>query len=126
MYPYKLKRYQHPSSKVKAKTLERGNVILQKLRTGTGPKIVFSDEKIFTVEQVFNYQNDRFLAKKDELGVHGVNKVQKLQSVMVWAAITETGKSSLVIVPAGLKINTKEYISTLSEEGIVKWAQQHF
>lgn len=38
------------SSKVKAKRLERSDVILQKLRTGTAPNFVFSDNKIFTVE----------------------------------------------------------------------------
>nr|XP_040567921.1 uncharacterized protein LOC121117525 [Lepeophtheirus salmonis] len=79
MYPYKLKRQQHLSSKVKSKRL--------------------SNEKIFTVEETFNSQNDRILVKKVELDDHGVNRVRKPQFLFVWDAMTETGESSLVFVP---------------------------
>uniref|UniRef100_A0A0K2U7H6 Uncharacterized protein n=1 Tax=Lepeophtheirus salmonis TaxID=72036 RepID=A0A0K2U7H6_LEPSM len=126
MYPYKLKRQHHLASKVKAKRLERSNPILQKLRTGAAHNIVLSDEKNFIVEQDFNPQNDPILAKKDKLGDNGVNIVQKPKSVMVRVALTETGKSPLVFVPAGVKINTNEYINIILEKGLVPWAEQHF
>uniref|UniRef100_A0A0K2UM97 Uncharacterized protein n=1 Tax=Lepeophtheirus salmonis TaxID=72036 RepID=A0A0K2UM97_LEPSM len=45
--------------------------------------------------------------------------------MMVWAAVTETGKSPLVFVPARVKINTKEYISTIMEKRLIPWDQQH-
>uniref|UniRef100_A0A0K2VJZ9 Uncharacterized protein n=1 Tax=Lepeophtheirus salmonis TaxID=72036 RepID=A0A0K2VJZ9_LEPSM len=75
--------------------------------------IVFSDGKIFTVEQAFYPQNDRILAEKGELGDHRVNRVQKLQSVMVWVAVTETKKYLLVFLSGGLKIYTNVYIRPL-------------
>ena len=122
MYPYKMKQQQLLSDKVKVKRLQRSKIILQKLKAGTAPNIIFSDEKLFTVEQAFNPQNDRVLAKRGEgslNGINRVNRVQKPQSVMVWAAVTSTGKSPLIFVPSGVKINTREYISTILEDGLL-------
>ncbi|XP_071746632.1 uncharacterized protein [Lepeophtheirus salmonis] len=64
MYPYKLKGQHHLPSKVNDKRLERSNAMLLKLRTGTAPNIVFTVEKIFTVEEAFKPQNHRIVAKR--------------------------------------------------------------
>ncbi|XP_071744213.1 uncharacterized protein [Lepeophtheirus salmonis] len=126
IFLYKLKRQQDQTSKVKAKRFERRNVILQKLRTVTAPTLCSVTRRFFIMEQAFNPQNDSILAKKDELGGHGANWVQKTQFVIVYAAMTETGKPHLVFVPARVNINTKAYISTILEEGLVPWAKLQF
>uniref|UniRef100_A0A0K2TFB9 Uncharacterized protein n=1 Tax=Lepeophtheirus salmonis TaxID=72036 RepID=A0A0K2TFB9_LEPSM len=53
-------------------------------------------------------------SSEGKLSNHGVDRVQKPQSLMIWAALTETR-----FVPARVKINTKEYISSILEEGLV-------
>ncbi|XP_040580385.1 uncharacterized protein [Lepeophtheirus salmonis] len=86
--PHKLKRQRHLSRKIEAKRLQRSHAILQKLRTGNVSNIVSCDCKIFTMEQTFNPQNDRIIAKKGELGDH---RVQKQGRVMDWGPSMRQG-----------------------------------
>ena len=56
-------------------------------------EIVFSDEKVFTVEAQFNHQNDRVLAKHSSdipKDILTISHHQKPESVMVWAAVSKT------------------------------------
>ncbi len=55
-----------------------------------------------------------------------MSRTQKPLSIIVWAAVTATGKSLLIFVPTWVKINTQEYISTILEEGLKPWADAHF
>ena len=50
-----------------------------------------------------------------------VNRCQNPLSVMVWAAITANGRSPLVSVPSGVKLNCQRYISDILEAEL-----QHF
>lgn len=40
---------------------------------------------------------------------------QTAQSIMVWAAVTTTGRSRLVVVLSGVKLNSERYISLILE-----------
>ena len=78
--------------------------------------IVFSDEKLFTVEAKFNLQNDRVLAQKcDNIPEHlkTVYHQQKPALVMVWAAFSKTCKSPLAFIKQGMKLNTSVYIENI-------------
>ena len=78
-------------------------------------EIVFSDEKMFTVEAQFNPQNDRVLARHSEdipEDMLTVYRRQKAASVMVWAAVSKTWKSPLIFVKEGAKVNTNAYCTT--------------
>lgn len=68
---------------------------------------MFSDVKLFTVQQFENNQNDRFKFP-ERSRTYAVR--QKPVSVIVSAGITSDGQTPLVFVPEGLKINPK-YIS---------------
>ncbi|QQP48527.1 Uncharacterized protein FKW44_008884, partial [Caligus rogercresseyi] len=52
---------------------------------------IFSDEKIFTVDQVYNRRNDRWLAKQRE-DVQGVFRTKNPQQVMVLGVFRSDGK----------------------------------
>ena len=68
---------------------------LMKSGTPTG-EIVFSDEKMFTVEAQFNPQNDRVLARHSEdipEDMLAVYRHQKPVPIVVWAAVSKTWKS---------------------------------
>ena len=43
---------------------------------------------------------------------------------MVWAVITAAGRSALVFVPSGVKINSELYISDILEAELLPWAHR--
>ena len=45
---------------------------------------------------------------------------------MVWAATTATGRSPLVFVPSGVKLNSQRYISDFLKAELLPWARKHF
>ena len=48
------------------------------------------------------------------------------KSVMVWARITSMGKTPLVFVERGVKINAQIYQDRILREVVKLWAQRHF
>ena len=93
---------------------------------GTLQNLIFTDEKLFTVQQAHNHQNDRVLAKTlDSIPANTgkVFRIQKPTSVMVWAAISERGESPLVFVPQGVKINKELYIKDILEGALMPWCK---
>lgn len=75
-------------------------------------KILFSDEKMFDIDGIYNSQNDRVWAanraEADEKG--GVRQKRKFpQKVMVWLAVCSKGVSPIVIFDEGT-INHDRYI----------------
>ena len=75
---------------------------------------------------MFNPQNHRIWAENaPEINERVVERTQKPKSVMVCAAITSTGKTSLVFVEEGVKINRWNYMEML-EEHLLPWASDLF
>src|SRR5215469_11913072 len=86
---------------------------LKKVKT-----ILFTDEKLFSVEEKFNRQNDRVYAKsvKDiQKPIRGVKRSHGPGSVMVWAGVSWFGKAPLHFVQKGVKVNAKNYIADVLE-----------
>ena len=91
------------------------------LRNFTNEKIsktFFSDESIFTVEGLYNAHNDVFYShapKKslvDEERIHH-GKTQFPKSVMLSAAVSNLGKTSLYIIEQGVRIDSEYYCEGL-------------
>ncbi|XP_065658141.1 uncharacterized protein LOC136082654 [Hydra vulgaris] len=77
-------------------------------------KVLFSDEKFFSVEQAYNVQNDRVLASgSSEANKNGriVSCTQKPAGAMVWAGVSFLGKTELIFVENGIKINANNYVT---------------
>lgn len=67
-------------------------------------KIVFSDEKMFDIDGVYNSQNDRiWAANRSEANIKGgIRQRRKFpQKVMVWLGVCSKGVSPLVIFEKG-------------------------
>ena len=96
------------------KRVERGNRLLRTVTPATLLRTFFSDEKIFTIEGVFNRQNDVVYsraatqAEVDEERIHH-GKSAFPKAMMVSAAVSTLGKTSLYIVDPGTKINSVYY-----------------
>ena len=106
------------------KRLTRSRLLLNHIRDGMLCNNILTDEKLFLVQQSHNHQNDRVLARTLEAIPGNVGKffgVQKSTSVMIWTAISKRGKSSLVFVPQGVKINKECCIEDILESALIPW-----
>ena len=128
LHPYKLLKAQLLTERQKLKRLQRSSTLLQRFRNQKHRRILFTDEKVFTIEQYHNRQNDRELLTK---GSHKdpnrtrVTHTQGPASVMVWAGICATGKTPLVFIERGVKINSEVYQNMLADD-VVPWAESQF
>ncbi|KAI6650052.1 hypothetical protein LOD99_10524 [Oopsacas minuta] len=62
LFPYKKRKVHFISPQIKEKRLARSKALLARLVSFGLDEILFSDEKLFTVEQAYNRQNDRVLS----------------------------------------------------------------
>ena len=109
----KIQKKQSLSEAQKIKRVNRSSLLLNELCHGMAGEVVWSDEKIFTVEMAHNRQNDRVICKsvlESPAGKHGFRSM-KPASVIVWAAVSATWKSPLIFVDKNIKINFDVYIS---------------
>ena len=73
------------------KWLSRAKLLLEKLKGGTQPPVLWTDEKLFTVQAIHNNQNDQIYTKqKKDIPVNEqiAYQRQKPASVMVCAGVT--------------------------------------
>ena len=91
--------------------------------------ILFTDEKLFTIQSIHNAQNDRILAKNKKdvaLEDRAVFRRQKPQSVMVWAGVTTDGrKTPLIFIEEGVRVNKDVYLALLKDE-VLPWLQSEY
>ena len=79
-------------------------------------KIIFSDEKVFVIQQSFNPKNDAvYSASFEDIPEHKrtVQRFQNSSSVMVRGAVSHNGKLPLVFIDKGVKINGAYYQSEI-------------
>ena len=70
-----------------------------------------------------SFLNDRIYSKDPpEKEQRVVERVQKGQSVMVWAGVCATGKTPLIFVEPGVKINRYNYMDMLDQD-FFPWAE---
>ncbi|GFW94722.1 uncharacterized protein TNCV_4247621 [Trichonephila clavipes] len=79
-----------------------------------------------TVQQVHNSQNDRMWCVDAPSTSSIVEHRQYPKSVMVWGGICASGKTPLVFVEKGVKINQKVYRRDIIEAVVLTWDQKHF
>jgi transposase len=105
------------SEPAKKKRRERCRALLKRCDNDGYKNILFSDEKLFTVEQAYNRQNDRIWSKRVPLKSKRVRqRVMKPKSVMVWAGVGHNMKTPLVFIPEGVKVNQLIYRNLLRKE----------
>ena len=103
---------------IREKRLQRSRILLSRAAESVVDKILFSDEKLFTIEEVTNSQNDRIVStsvKDIPEEVRFIPKCQKPASVMVWGGISANSRTNLIFVPSGVKINSKTYRDLILE-----------
>ena len=123
MSPFKHMRKQLLSAKTVEKCLARARILLSHFEAGTLPNLVFSDKKKFDVQHYVNPQNDRVWSRDVEVGPRKVTRAQGAASIMVWAAVSESGRSPLVFTEQGIKLNQENYRNDILVGSLLPWAK---
>ncbi|XP_059096794.1 uncharacterized protein LOC131891285 [Tigriopus californicus] len=76
---------------LKAKRLERSSKDMNWLKHNPSTVNIFSDKKLFPVDQVYNRRNDRFLASSTS-EVKGVFRTKHPAAIMVLGVVASDGK----------------------------------
>ncbi|CAH1645012.1 unnamed protein product [Spodoptera littoralis] len=124
---YTIKRYQETSSlhdrqrsgrPRSVRTLANIKIIRERLRRNpcrTQKKLA---EKIFTVEEKFNRQNNKVYAKSSKdvpPSARNVSRTHHPASVMVWWGVSYEGVTQLHFCQQGVKVKAKNYQSDILE-----------
>lgn len=99
------------------------------LKTHAAHNIIFSDEKLFTLENVLNKQNDRVYGaclRDIPADKRGVERFQNASAVMVWGAISNRGKLPLLFIDRGVKINKEYYLQHVIKDHLLPCAKDLF
>lgn len=100
------------TDKLKAIRRERSKKLLRLYGKKRYKNILFTDEKIFTVEEKYNKQNDRVYARTSYEAKDKVPRVQRGHhpaSVMVWWGVSWQGVTPIHFCESGVKISAKVY-----------------
>lgn len=128
-YPYKMRKRHGLTDVHKEKRLKRCKLLLKRAVRGDHLMTLYSDEKVFTLEETYNPQNTRIIARTakeaDDMG-RSISRVAHPQSIMVWAGVCATGKTPLVFVKPGAKINKEYYIKEILVKHLLPWSRSHF
>ena len=120
--PYKKRKAHGLTISGMAKRLDRCQRLVKRHAKKNLEKLVFSDEKLFGVEERLNSQNVRIysLAFEDiPEELRTVQNFQKENKVMVWCGVSKKGKFPMVFIESGLRINARYYIDNVLE-GVIK------
>uniref|UniRef100_A0A1I7TL85 DDE_3 domain-containing protein n=2 Tax=Caenorhabditis tropicalis TaxID=1561998 RepID=A0A1I7TL85_9PELO len=113
----------------KMNRLEKAKKLLDDLKVRRLNDVIWTDEKIFTIEPLPNRQNTRQLLSKDESKSPkrrlAYNKLFP-KSVMVWAGLTAEGKAPLVFIDRNVKINSEVYQNLVLKDVLLPWVTSHF
>uniref|UniRef100_A0A1I7T5D4 Paired domain-containing protein n=1 Tax=Caenorhabditis tropicalis TaxID=1561998 RepID=A0A1I7T5D4_9PELO len=129
MIPYRFQKGAFLTEKNKALRVQKAKKLLLDTRSGSHLTTLFTDEKLFTVEANKNGQNNRIIAKDYFSACQNgkfLNKTSHPASVMVFAGICANGKTPLIFVEPGAKVNQTYYREKILETEVLPWAQGHF
>ncbi|QQP35032.1 Transposable element tcb2 transposase [Caligus rogercresseyi] len=104
---------------MKRKRLTRCKKVLTSLKGNSSIVKIFSDKKMFTVDQVYNRRNDRWLGETTE-EVQGVYRTKHPAQTMVLGVVVSDGKKML---PFFFKIRKETYYKANYPEGNYVWTQ---
>lgn len=113
---YKRKTGHLLNGRLKALRFKRSKALLKKYAKNNHRCILFSDEKIFDIEENCNKQNDRVYARNSKEASNSIPRIQRghhPSSVMVWLGVSYAGVTSMHFCEKGVKTSAKVYQDTV-------------
>jgi inhibitor of nuclear factor kappa-B kinase subunit alpha len=92
-------------------------------------EILFSDEKMFLLQDQHNQQNDRvYAAQLSEIPRNNlaIQRFQNVSRVMVFGCFSKNWKLPLLFIEPNVKINTGFYVDNVLKTHVLPLAKQHF
>lgn len=126
MRPFKKRKVHGLTEAQKVKRFQRSQVLLD---WHADDEIIFSDEKIFLLQESFNPQQHRNWAVSLQdvpTDKKLVTRFQNVVSVMVWGAICKRGKLPLVFIEKGVKVNQQVYLEAVLKAHLLPEALKLF
>lgn len=117
------------NTRLKKIRLERSRNLLRRHAKNQHRRILFSDEKIFTIEQKFNRQNDRVYARSREESRQVAPRVLRGHhpaSVMVWLGVSYQGATEVHFCEKGVKTSANVYVEEVLEKVVKPLNQTMF
>lgn len=114
---------------LKEKRKQKSKALYRRYAKNAHRQVLFSDEKIFTVEESFNRQNDRVYASSSKKASEIIPRVERGHhpaSVMVWWGVSYDGVTSLHFCEKGVKTSAKVYQTTVLENVVKPLSQTMF
>ena len=118
LHAYKRRKGHLLTNDLKRQRLLKSKRLLKRYAANGHRRILFTDEKIFSVEETFNAQNDRVYAKSSREAGEKAPRVQRGHhpaSVMVWWGVSYEGTTELHFCEKGVKTSAKVYQETVLE-----------
>lgn len=115
------------SASDKAKRVAKCRAFLRRFTVADSNRIIFSDEKMFTVEAKLNRHNNRVYAANREAVNPAILKVRRSEypaKIMVWGAVCNSGTLELKFVDPGTKVNKEYYVNDVLEPVLLPEAQR--
>lgn len=107
----------------------RSRVLLKRYANKAHRNILFSDEKIFTIEETYNKQNDRVYARSSTLAGKKAPRVIRghhPSSVMVWLGASYQGMTEVHFCEKGVKTGAMVYQNTVLDKVVKPLSQTLF
>ena len=129
-YDLKLKSYTRTpkhllTTAMKEKRLERCKKITTWLKKNPSIVMIFSDEKIFTVDAVLNRRNDRYIAES-KAEVKGTFRTKHPAQVMTFGVVASDGKKMPIkFYKTDERINVETYYKTLRYQ-VLPWLKTNY
>ena len=124
--PYKIQKVQLLMADNKRERLKSCRRLLGRITPMNWERILFLSEKLFTIEQAHNDRNDRSWCAEAPGTSAVVEHRQNPKSMMVYAGICATGKTPLVFIDEGVKIDQNVYRRDILDAVMVAWARRPF
>ncbi|EYC44053.1 hypothetical protein Y032_0473g2095 [Ancylostoma ceylanicum] len=127
MRAYKLRRLHGLSENQRSARVKKCRALLERAVGDAHMRMLFTDKKLFTIEQVYDPQNDRLYAgnsREAEAAGRTVSRSLHPALVMVFARVSATGQTP-VFVGKAVRIDKKIYLGILRNH-LLRWATEHY
>jgi transposase len=114
------------TERLKKLRFERSKRLLNILKKDAASTVrIFSDKKVFTVDQVYNRRNDRIIVNQGTPATPVITTKHPAGCMVLGIVASDGQKCPAIFVPEGVKVNSDAYIELLKSK-VVPWLKKTY